>query len=73
MFIKEFSGKELHEFLSEGLKKFGVEFEDAKLYDSKEAYIVALGDMDVEFEIMDQQKYVSLENYYGEPIYYYPL
>ncbi len=73
MFIKEFTGKELHEFLAEGLKKFGVEFEDAKLYGSKEPYIVALGD-DVEmFEIMDQQQYISLENFNGEPIYYYPL
>ncbi len=73
MFIKEFTGQELHEFLSDGLKKLGVEFEDAELYGDKAPYIVALGDEDEMFEIIDQQRYISLENFYGEPIYSYNL
>ncbi len=73
MFIKEFSGSELHDFLSDGLKTFGVEFKDANLYGSKEVFIVALGDVKEMFEIIDQQRYISLENFYGEPIYSYNL
>ncbi len=73
MFIKEFTGQELHEFLSDGLKTFGVEFEDADIYSSKELYFVALGNEYNMFREMVEQKYVSLENENGEEIYYYPL
>ena len=74
MYIKEFSGQELHQFLSEGLKKFDVKFEDAELNGSKEPYIVALGDEDEMFQKMFEQKYVSLCDEHGEEIYGdYPL
>ncbi len=73
MYIHEFSGQELHEFLSDGLKTFGVEFEDADMYSSQEVFSVALGNEIQMFREMVEQKYISLENEHGDEIYYYNL